>query len=129
MMSLEQSEPRGGGWGEDRQGLGYTKPPGRCGFRSEDNGEPREDLEQRRVRSHPCEHLHVGLSLHSPLALDSSGRLRPVISPPQTQVYLFGKRGNSTHLLSHWGHLVAEEISACPRERLAQIGEMETLMC
>ena len=33
MMSLEQSEPRGGSWG-DRQGLGYTRLPGRCGFRS-----------------------------------------------------------------------------------------------
>jgi hypothetical protein len=52
MMSLEQSEPRGGSWG-DRQGLGYTRLPGRCGFRSEDNAEPREDLEQRRVRSYP----------------------------------------------------------------------------
>ena len=100
MMSLEQSEPRGGGWG-DRQGLGYTRLPGRCGFRSEDNGEPREDLEQRRVRSYPCEHLHVGLSLHSPLSLDSSGRLGQVIASLQTQVYLYGKQGNSMYLLSH----------------------------
>ena len=38
MMSLEQSEPKGSGWGEDRQGLGYTEPPGRCRFRSEDSG-------------------------------------------------------------------------------------------
>lgn len=67
-MSLEQSEPKGSGWGEDRQGLGYTEPPGRCRFRSEDSGEPREDLKQRRGRSHPCEHLHMGLSLHSPLS-------------------------------------------------------------
>ena len=99
-MSLEQSGPRGGGWG-DRQGLGYTRPPGRCGFRSEDNGKPPEALEQRRERSYPCELLHVGLSLHSPLSLDSSGRLGQVISPLQIQVYLFRKQGNSIHLLSH----------------------------
>ena len=82
-MSLEQSEPRGGGWG-DRQGLGYTRLPGRCGFRSEDNGEPREDLEQRRVRSYPCEHLHVGLSLHSPIALCGDGCHTTPSQPPAT---------------------------------------------
>lgn len=66
-LKLEQSEPRGRRGVREAQtskGSDHTRHSKSCALRA--IGSHGEGLEQKRVRSDPCEHLYAGLRPHSP---------------------------------------------------------------